>query len=241
VIDAQTYLEHVRRDGERISAVAAGHLDDPVPSCPGMSVGQLVAHTAELCRWMASIVKDGQPVAPQTPEAGPDVLVRHDEHLATLLDGLASADPDAACWAWGTDQHVRFWIRRVAQELTIHRWDVENAVTEPLPLDPTVAADGIDEYFLEFAPNNPFFEGAGAKFAGDGETISLAATDLDRTWTAVARPDCFELVADRAPDVTAKGTASDLLLFIWGRKGPDALDVSGDGSLLDRWQERVKI
>jgi uncharacterized protein (TIGR03083 family) len=241
MIDAQTYLEHTRRDGERISVVAAGHLDDPVPSCPGMTVGELVAHTAGLCRWMGSIAEHGQPVAPQPVDAGSDVLSLHDEQLARLLGILSSRDPDADCWAWGTDQHTRFWIRRVSQELAIHRWDVENALGEPSPIDATVAADGIDEYFLEFGPNNPFFAGAGAKFAGDGERIAFGSTDLDRRWTVVARPDTFELGPDGEPDVVAIGTASDVLLFIWGRQDPGVLEVSGDTSLLERWQERVKI
>jgi len=41
-------------------------------------------------------------------------------------------------------------------------------------------------------------------------------------------------------DVALRAPASDLLLFLYGRVGPDAGDVFGDGSLLERWQQLVK-
>lgn len=49
------------------------------------------------------------------------------------------------------------------------------------------------------------------------------------------------LADDADADVVARGTASDLDLFVWGRVPPSALEVTGDASLLERWQERVKI
>jgi hypothetical protein len=60
----------------------------------------------------------------------------------------------------GSDQHRGFWYRRAAQELVIHSWDIENTVGDPLPIDPQIAADGIDEYVQEFGPSNWFMKGA---------------------------------------------------------------------------------
>jgi predicted lipid carrier protein YhbT len=40
-------------------------------------------------------------------------------------------------------------------------------------------------------------------------------------------------------DVAARGTASDLLLFLYGRIDADGLDVFGDAALLARWRELV--
>jgi predicted lipid carrier protein YhbT len=42
-------------------------------------------------------------------------------------------------------------------------------------------------------------------------------------------------------DVAARGGASDLLLFLWGRAGLDALEVFGDKALLEDWQERARF
>ncbi len=44
MINAQTYLEHIKRDGARIAEVADGHLKDLVPSCPGNTVDSLLLH-----------------------------------------------------------------------------------------------------------------------------------------------------------------------------------------------------
>ena len=96
----------------------------------------------------------------------------------------------------------------------------------------------------EFGPktDHPVFRGVSERFAGDGETLSFEPTDVDaaRTFTMLPeRVDIESRVGDA--DVTARGTASDLLLFLWGRVPPSALDVHGDRLLLERWQERVKI
>jgi hypothetical protein len=138
---------------------------------------------------------------------------------------------------------VAFWYRRSAQEFAVHRWDFENAVGDPLPIDPTLAGDGIDELLFVFGPATgvPEFRGASERFGGTGERIRLEPTDLPEGWTITAHPDRFETDDSPRVDVTARGSASDLLLVLWGRVPPHRLDVSGDASLLTRWQERVKI
>jgi hypothetical protein len=138
---------------------------------------------------------------------------------------------------------VNFWYRRSAQELTVHRWDFENAVGNPSSIDPALAMDGIDELLFVFGPatGHPQFKGASERFAGNGEAFRLEPTDFPDAVTFIAHADRFEVDDSALPDVTARGTASDLLLFLWGRVPPTGLEVSGDASLLDRWQERVKI
>lgn len=96
----------------------------------------------------------------------------------------------------------------------------------------------------EFRPTRPAFDrpGAAGMFGGSGETIHLHTTDLkDGEWLVTAHPDRFDVVREHAKgDVAAKGTASDLLLFLWGRVTQRPLEVYGDATL-DRWQERVRI
>ena len=40
-------------------------------------------------------------------------------------------------------------------------------------------------------------------------------------------------------DVAARGTASDLLLFLWGRVPADTLEVFGDADLLARFRQAI--
>ena len=42
-------------------------------------------------------------------------------------------------------------------------------------------------------------------------------------------------------DVAARGTASDLLLFLWGRVPATALEVFGDAALLDRFRSAIRV
>ena len=68
---------------------------------------------------------------------------------------------------------------------------------------------------------------------GDGETVHLHCTDTPRTRVASgssrSRPTARRSTREHAKgDVAARGTASDLLLFLWGRVDPTQLEVFGD-------------
>jgi uncharacterized protein (TIGR03083 family) len=240
MIDAQSYAAHVQDAGERIARDAEGNLDRDVPSCPEMTIGQLVEHTAGFCYWVEGIVRTG---APPPEGSGPDdVLAGHREQHAALMVALAEASPDDAAWTWSVGQdRKRFWYRRAAQELAMHGWDVGNAVGRALPIDATLAADGIDEMLTAFGSPNIAGYDTIATVLGQGDrAMRFETTDTKDVWTFRQNGDVFDFTASD-PEVTARAGASDLLLFVWGRKGQDALDVDGDPELLTLWQERVKI
>jgi uncharacterized protein (TIGR03083 family) len=245
MIDAQTFLEHVQRDGERIAQAAGGHLDATVPTCPDYTVGTLLVHTAGVCWWWKeALLKNAYPGRPAFAAPQDDPIGLHRRELAGLLDELARHDPDEHTWTWfPPEQNARFAYRRAAQELSIHRWDVENAVGGALPIDPTLAADGTDEFLQAFCPKaeTTRFTSGAEMFGGDGEVLRFEATDVASAWTLVARPDRFDHDVAAEPDVIARADASTLNLFVWGRLPVDVLDITGDQSLIDRWSERVKI
>ena len=67
---------------------------------------------------------------------------------------------------------------------------------------------------------------------GDG-TVHLHCTDVDGEWLVARRDGEVTVTAEHAKgDVAARGSASDLLLFLWGRVPADALEVFGDADLL---------
>ena len=242
MLDAQTYLEHIRHDGERIAEVAEGNLDKPVPSCPGNTVESLIMHAAGVLIWWEAALAQKREPEPDWSRLSGHMVDAFRKALPTFLDELSSRDPDEPTWTWGADQHARFVYRRVAQELSIHRWDFEKAVGNTRSIDPSLAADGVDELFDNFTgPPPPGGETVAQKFGGTGQRLRLEATDLPRAWTITAEPDEFVVSENGEGDVTARGTASDINLFVWGRVPQTAFHVTGDASLLDRWQERVKI
>jgi hypothetical protein len=137
-------------------------------------------------------------------------------------------------WTFGPDATVRFWFRRQAHEVTVHRVDAERAAGRAgAPIDAALAADGVDEW-LGFA--STFGKEA---LRGEGETVHLHCTDTADDalgeWLLTLRPDGPGIERVHAKgDVAARGTASDLDLFVAGRVGVDALEVFGDAALLDR-------
>lgn len=245
MLDTETYLKRVRADGERIAEVSAGNLELPVPTCPGNTVASLLLHTTGVFAfWTGALEQNRRPDFDMARLEGAGIDT-HQRELERFLAAISVRDPDEPIWTFGSEQTVRFWCRRSAHEMSVHRWDFENAVGEPQPIDPALAADGIDELLIEFGTKRDDGSGwiSGSEmFGGDGETFCLQASDGGGDRLVTARPDRFDVVTGSSPaDVTARGTASDLLLFCWGRVPPDALEVVGDASLLERWQERVRI
>jgi hypothetical protein len=54
--------------------------------------------------------------------------------------------------------------------------------------------------------------------------------------------DGTELTREHAKgDVAARGCASDLFLFLWGRVAPTTLDVFGDAALLDQFRDASHV
>jgi hypothetical protein len=125
----------------------------------------------------------------------------------------------------------------MAHELAIHRWDAQGAIgpgaCEPIARERAV--DGIDE-MLDLMPHRF----TPVTVTGNGETLHLHCTDGDGEWLIRLVPDGFGITREHAKgDVAARGSASDLLLFLYGRVDAGALEVFGDGALLARWQREV--
>jgi uncharacterized protein (TIGR03083 family) len=233
------YLEAIARDSGAIAAAAdeAGP-GAPVPTCSGWMVADAVTHLGNVQRWAARIVSTGAAErisrSEMSEEPGPGDLVSWFEAAsAGLVEALAAADPSAPVWTFTPDHTVRFWFRRQAHEAAVHRYDVERAAGRALPIDAALAADGVAEW-LEVSTVL-----ASARLTGSGETVHLHCTDTEHggpgEWlvTLTADGPTVEPVHAKG-DVAARGTASELDLFVWGRVGTDALEVFGDADLLTR-------
>jgi uncharacterized protein (TIGR03083 family) len=133
-----------------------------------------------------------------------------------------------------------FWVRRRAHETTEHRVDAESAAGNVAAIDPAFASDGIDEYLMMFAPR------FGAGLGELGGSLHLHCTDVEGEWLIVPGPDGIVVTREHAKgDVAARGRAEDLLLLLWGRRGPSdatpAVEVFGDEALLTRFVDAVNV
>ncbi len=237
------YDLHLRDDGERMARAVAVDLDAHVPTCPAWNVAKLTIHTGQHHRWVADAVRRGG----DPPENPPKPGLRGDELVEWFRDGwrdlaglLDSKDDDEPAWSWAGDNRVGFWRRRTTLETLVHRWDAENATGAPSALDTELAADGIDEFLFVMAALD------GGVYRGPRLHVDLATTDATGTWTLDledgARPRPSHDGGAASPPgaglVSVRGSAEDALLFLWGRRGPDAVELSGEADAVDalvRW------
>lgn len=235
-LDDNEYLAAITADSNALAdAVEATSLDAPVPSCPGWTVKDLVGHAGMVQRWAAGIVTN---VAQERPERAepPALASAHEaaqwfrEGAAVLIAALESADVDAPMWSFSFERRVSFWFRRQAHEVSVHRWDAQSAGGSPDPLDAPLAADGIDEWLAMVAAF-----GAGGLPEGEVETtVHLHCTDVEGEWLVRRSIDGLDIERAHAKgDVAARGTASDLELYLWGRVPVDRLEIFGDVALLE--------
>ncbi|MFG2985480.1 maleylpyruvate isomerase family mycothiol-dependent enzyme [Streptomyces sp. NPDC048258] len=230
-----------------IATVTAADLSTPVPTCPGWTLADLTQHVGSVHRWFTELLRRRiqQPPAsrevdlrlPEHPDRFPDWLAAS---AAEAAEVFAATDLDAPMWAWGVDQHARFWVRRMLFETLVHRADAQLALGLSPHVDRVLAVDGIDE-FLTNLPFASSFAPLTAQLRAPDRTIRFSCTDGDGDWLVGLRPDGFALVADRAEpraaDATVRGTAADLLLLLYGRldRRSDAFHLLGDPDLLAHW------
>jgi uncharacterized protein (TIGR03083 family) len=237
------YLQALRDEGTALVAAARLGLDPPVPACPGWAVADLVLHTGMVHRHKLEIVRGrlAEPPDRWPPPAPPrgELLGWYEQGLEELLTVLEVADPETRVWTfYRPDQTAGFWRRRMAQETAVHRVDAESAHGGPRPVPAALAADGVSELLEVFlAPH-----AEGEPVGGRGESLHLHATDTEGEWRLRLLPAGVEVGRGHAQtDASAAGTASDLLLFLWGRGPADPLERTGDPALLSRVRDLAAV
>lgn len=245
-MDPESHLEHLRADIDRILLTPASALDAAVAACPGWTVADLLGHHSGVFSFATAQLRaePGSDIVPfDPPPEGPplDVFSRL---AARLVEALEDTGPDEHRPNWNRSPTASFWWRRMAQETAVHRFDVQRAHLDPEPIDTALAVDGIDELCEVFLPH--------AKrrgITGTGETVHLHATDdeiADGTlpggeWMFTFTPEGVETEhAHDKGDMAGRGSASDLLLFVWNRR-PVEIETFGEPDLLPWWPVKVSI
>jgi uncharacterized protein (TIGR03083 family) len=239
----QRCIEAVVEEGERFGVLAqeldhralpsGGDLDVRVPWVPEWRARDLVGHLGTVHRWATAIVRAGsrEPPPPEArQEPPPDGLLDwYAAGLADLVRTLRDIPPTSPAWHMSpaAEKVAASWARRQAHELTVHRMDLEAAAGvehAPVPLD--LAEDGVDELLAivvpRWAQTEPLVSGRGS--------VVVTATDTGRTWSV--RVDSGRVSVAPTPsgaeDARLSGTATQLLLRLWGR--PADVSVEGDAA-----------
>ncbi|NGX09002.1 maleylpyruvate isomerase N-terminal domain-containing protein [Mycobacteroides franklinii] len=240
------WLEALRKGAAAVAATPPEYLDRDVPSCPGWTARDVVAHLGGLHRWAVGVlVGQKVPYADVDPDAaaGEQILGWYTERADKLVAALTSKDIDAPTKSLFGERPVRFWYRRQAQEVAVHRWDIEHAYRgwDADPIDTALAADGIAEWSELFTPRL-LGRGGGTPQDLQGARILLRANDGGGSWLLRADEGSIGIVDDdAASDATITASTSDLLLALWHRVPLSRLTVEGGSAQVERVLDLVRI
>lgn len=229
-----------------------------VPTCPGWSLGDLVAHVGATARWAADVVRKKAPAPAPDPQkrcaamlADPGTWLRES---ADLLISAVRETGDEQVWTFLGPRPAAFWIRRACNDLIVHRADAAIALGRPFEIDPEAAGDVIGEG-LDLIAMGATAGTTPALIAlrGSGRLL-LAATDAPARWSILRTPAGVEWTyahseADSGDgdagdaDVTVRGPVTALLLMFSRRRSPDDLGdelrIEGDEPLLSHWLDHT--
>jgi uncharacterized protein (TIGR03083 family) len=241
MLDTETYLSALERDGLEIAARARGALTTAVPACDPWKMSDLVWHMLEV-HWSWRFIAETKATTPDgyTPPAFPPAESLVDEYVAglhALVDCLRASDPTTPCWTWTGMRDIGWIIRRMAHETAVHAWDAQSASLSTTPLDPMLSSDGIDEFLHVMLP-----------YAREGQpvlggSVHLHCTDIEGEWLVTPTKDySLEVTREHAKGSCAiRGDAGSLLLLLWRRLALPAVEVIGDSGVADRFVERTSL
>jgi len=247
------FADHLRLIEERSAAfrdavAAAPRLDLGVPGHPGRTVFDLVQHVGTGRRKSAAVVAAGPADAAPERSAFDDgtgaprergaLLAWWDECVEQLVRVLGEAGPDRRCWTWWDDspspQTSGAWARRQVCEIAVFTHDLQLAAGAPQPIPAEVALDGFDDCQFTLCATT-------VAWPHEPAVVDYHATER-RSWRLRlsgdgARAARLTRAAGQdagSPDATATASASDLVLFFYGRIPLEAVQADGDRRVFDR-------
>ncbi len=257
----EAHLAALREAGELLAATVEG-LDPAtaVPTCPGWSVADLLAHQSMVHRWATAHLSGGDPEAvpdEAATRAESDLPGYYREGLTALLGALAAGGPDRQAFTFLRDAPApgHFWARRQAHETTVHGVDALAArlgrppLAAQTPISAEFALDGIDELVRGFMPRGRsrirVERPVTVLVRPSGADVAWRVRIAERTETSVTSqsPDArraAEAGGDPdAPDAVFSGSPVQLYLGLWNRG--EEVTARGDGELLARWHAQQQV
>lgn len=211
------YIAEIQRASKSMRDIYSESVsENHVPSCPDWNFKQLMLHLANVqIHWAKTILNPDATEEMDFINHTPDASINEWCAKATqqLVDAINSVSPDKPCATWWTSPKTAEAIaRHQAQEACVHAWDAHLAIGQDNPLPHLIALDGISEWI------NVHNEWTQAK----DFTIVFAPNDASET-----------IIWNRGGEsVTLTATASDLALFLNGRRPIEELTITGDKSLI---------
>ena len=248
------FVDHIATESALFRAALADTASDaPVPTCPGWSAADLLSHLTEVQWFWGEIVQretppdvqidDIEDAKPAWPSKHKAALAAFDEAHARLVAVLRATPDDAPRWMWSDDQTAGYIKRRQAQEALMHRVDAEVAAGRRTPIDPWLAADGVDEALRTMRGHVPE---EGWIHEPVAEPVTISAIDTMHSWSVHPHRvrgrlgdrdiDTLAFLVTDGPGQSAAATivgeAGDLDCWLWNRPVLHEIVRSGDPDAL---------
>jgi len=234
-------LAWVRDDVDELCELGRRDPTAAVPSCPGWTLSDLLAHVAgSFSDWWTHTLTSGpddevdaagymathpSPV----PEQPSDAVALLADAAVGWLAKAEAVDPAKPTWTFDGPGRADFWFGRASTECAVHLWDARGAF-EPGPTVPAErAVDVITETIQGLLPH---VLGATDRLGVPlpTSTLGIVADDVDGEWVVTATASGPVTDSGASPDVVIRGPVSDVCLFLHGREAP-GVEVTG----ADQW------
>ena len=235
----ERYFELIDVDTERLARLGEQGLDTPVPCCPGWTVDDVVRHTAQVyahkVRVMAdnAFPKDWPPADHATREPVEFLRDAKDE----LFTEFSQHAVEEQTTTFSEDTTIAFWIRRMALEVAVHRYDAELAHGDTTEIPDDEAVDGIDE-MLRVMLGGPWWD----EMVDTAHPVDavVAVEAGGRRWVCDVREKSVTIsTGDAEAAGTVSGEPQAVFLWLWGRVGDGAVTHTGDPRVLTELRERI--
>lgn len=238
----ERYYVLIDADTERLLAMGERGLTEQVPCCPGWDVAQVVWHTAGVYEHKVRVMADNAWPDPWPPadfdareelaflrEAKDDLFAEFARHDVAEQTTTFSAD----------DTTIGFWIRRMALEVAVHRYDAELAHRDLTPISDDLSLDGIDE-LLRVMLAGPWWD---ARVQTRHRVDALVAVEsAGQRWLCDVREKSVAIVPGAAGEAaaTVAGDPQAVFLWLWGRVDGGAVTLSGDLDVVSEFRHRIE-
>ena len=239
-MNSSDFLSLAADDARSLLRAAETAWERPVRQCPGWNAADLVGHIGQVLEWIGSIAESRARVSRSSQHAVPESNLElpswYRINLERTLDSLGAAAPESESWTLSRigDHRIGWWNRRLAVEVAIHRWDLEDAAAcegapPPHRLNSDVATAGVEEFMVEFLPKLVSQQ----EDEGLRGAILLDSTDGSRSWLHL--DDRASVSSDSMGVTTIRASSSDILLWLTNRIPWKTLEVTGPTKVLEHW------
>jgi uncharacterized protein (TIGR03083 family) len=239
-LSPERYFQLIDADAERLVAMGERGLHEPVPSCPGWDVAEVLWHTAVVFEHKVRVMADNAWPDPWPPaefddRSEIDFLRRAKDDL---FAEFSRHDIDEQTTTFGSDSTIGFWARRMALEAAVHRYDAELAHAATTAIADDLAVDGVDEVLHVMLAGPWWSERVDTSHPVDA-VVSVQTGGHAWSCELHERSASVADEADASAAATVSGAPEPVFRWLWGRADDSEIERAGEAAVAAEFRARL--